>query len=66
MLAAEADHGGDAVVEQVIAGLKNGPLAHLPSGNLEANMAWLVLAVQPNSGAVVQRPARTLDALVAR
>jgi len=44
MLAAEADHRRHAVVEQVIADLKNGPLAHLPSGNFMANSAWLVLA----------------------
>ena len=33
-----------AIVEQVIADLKNGPLAHLPSGQFAANSAWLVLA----------------------
>ena len=44
MLAAEADHRRHAVIEQVIADLKNGPLAHLPSGNFMANSAWLVLA----------------------
>jgi hypothetical protein len=41
---AEADHRRHAIVEQVIADLKNGPLAHLPSGNFMANSAWLVLA----------------------
>jgi hypothetical protein len=44
MLAAEADHRKHAIVEQVIADLKNGPLAHLPSGNFMANSAWLVMA----------------------
>jgi DDE family transposase len=44
MLAAEADHRRHAVIEQVIADLKDGPLAHLPSGNFMANSAWLVLA----------------------
>lgn len=44
MLAAEAAHRGHAIVEQVIADLKNGPLAHLPSGNFWANSAWLVCA----------------------
>jgi hypothetical protein len=44
MLAAEADHRRHAIIEQVIADLKNGPLAHLPSGNFGANSAWLVLA----------------------
>jgi len=31
-------------VEKVIAELKNDPLAHLPSGPINANAAWLVLA----------------------
>jgi hypothetical protein len=44
MLAAESAHRGHAIVEQVIADLKNGPLAHLPSGNFAANSAWLVCA----------------------
>ena len=33
MLDAEADHRRHAIIEQVIADLKNGPLAHLPSGS---------------------------------
>lgn len=28
----------------MIADLKSGPLAHLPSGRLTANAAWLILA----------------------
>jgi hypothetical protein len=44
MLDAEATHRAHAVVEQVIADLKNGPLAHLPSGVFTANAAWLALA----------------------
>jgi hypothetical protein len=44
MLEAEASHRGHALVEQVIADLKAGPLAHLPSGSFAANSAWLVLA----------------------
>ena len=44
MLTAEADHRRHAIIEQVIADLKNGPLAHLPSGSFAANSAWLVLA----------------------
>jgi hypothetical protein len=43
-LAAEATHRDHAIVEQVIAELKNGPLAHLPSGRFAANAAWLVCA----------------------
>jgi hypothetical protein len=38
-LAAEKTHRGHAIIEQVIADLKNGPLAHLPSGNFWANSA---------------------------
>lgn len=44
MLEAEKAHRGHAIVEQVIADLKNGPLAHLPSGVFWANSAWLILA----------------------
>ena len=44
MLQAEADHRRHAIIEQVIADLKGGPLAHLPSGRFNANGAWLVLA----------------------
>jgi hypothetical protein len=44
MLAAEATHRDHAIIEQVIAELKNGPLAHLPSGRFAANAAWLVCA----------------------
>lgn len=41
---AETAHRQHAIIEQVIADLKNGPLAHLPSGRFSANAAWLVLA----------------------
>ncbi len=44
MLAAEASHRDHAIIEQVIADLKAGPLAHAPSGNFNANSAWTVLA----------------------
>jgi hypothetical protein len=44
ILTAERDHRRHAIIEQVIADLKNGPLAHLPSGHFAANSAWLVLA----------------------
>lgn len=43
LLQAESSHRGHAIVEQVIADLKAGPLAHLPSGRFAANSAWLVL-----------------------
>ena len=45
MLAAEADHRRHAIIEQVIADVKNGSMAHFPSGSFNANAAWLVLAV---------------------
>ena len=44
LIDAEADHRRHAIIEQVIADLKAGPLAHLPSGRFAANSAWLVLA----------------------
>ena len=43
-LEAEKAHRAHAIIEQVIADLKNGPLAHLPSGHFAANSAWLALA----------------------
>jgi Transposase DDE domain group 1 len=44
LLTAEAAHRRHAIIEQVIADLKNSALAHLPSGSFAANSAWLVLA----------------------
>ena len=44
MLQAEKAHRGHAIIEQVIADLKSGALAQLPSGSFAANGAWLVLA----------------------
>jgi hypothetical protein len=41
---AEACHRGHAIIEQVIADLKNSALAHLPSGKFTANAAWLACA----------------------
>src|SRR5215212_7280815 len=40
----EAEHRDHAVVEQVIAELKDQALAHFPSGHFHANGAWTVLA----------------------
>src|SRR3954453_3419903 len=40
----EAEHRDHAVVEQVIADLKDQALAHFPSGHFYANAAWTVLA----------------------
>ena len=44
MLEAEKAHRAHAIVEQVIADRKHGPLAHLPSGSFAANSAWAVCA----------------------
>lgn len=54
----EADqrHRDHAIIEQVIAELKNGPLAHLPSGNYAANAAWVAHA------AIAFNLARAVDA----
>jgi hypothetical protein len=40
----DADHRRHAVVELAIRDLKDGPLAHCPSGRFNANAAWCVLA----------------------
>ena len=44
-VAADERHRDHAIIEQVIAELKDGPLAHLPSGKYAANAAWLAYAV---------------------
>jgi hypothetical protein len=44
MLTAETDHRDHAIIEQLIADLIDGPLAHLPSGHFAANAAWLTCA----------------------
>ena len=44
ILDAEKAHRAHAIIEQVHADLKGGPLAHLPSGSFTANSAWLVCA----------------------
>ena len=41
---AEEQHRGHAVIEQLLADLSDGPLAHLPSGKFTANAAWLAIA----------------------
>jgi hypothetical protein len=40
----DREHRRRAVQELAIGDLKDGPLAHLPSGNFNANAAWLTLA----------------------
>ena len=44
LVTVEAEHREHAVVEQVIADLKDQALAHFPSGHFHANGAWTVLA----------------------
>ena len=44
-VAADQRHRDHAIIEQVIAELKAGPLAHLPSGRYTANAAWLAYTV---------------------
>jgi len=41
---AEKTHRAHAIVEQVVADIKGGALAHAPSGHFAANGVWLVLA----------------------
>jgi hypothetical protein len=43
LVQAEEQHRGHAIIEQVIADLSDGPLAHLPSGKFTANAAWLAV-----------------------
>ncbi|MET7565675.1 IS1380 family transposase [Streptomyces sp. NPDC005479] len=57
LLDAERDHRRHAVVEQVIADFKNGPIAHALSGHFQANAAWLALA------ALAHNLTRAADAL---
>lgn len=44
LIQADQRHRDHAIVEQVIAELKDGPLAHLPSGKYAANAAWVACA----------------------
>jgi hypothetical protein len=44
LVQAEGQHRGHAVIEQLLADLSDGPLAHLPSGKFTANAAWLAIA----------------------
>jgi Transposase DDE domain group 1 len=44
LVQAEEQHRGHAIIEQLLADLSDGPLAHLPSGRFNANAAWLAVA----------------------
>jgi Transposase DDE domain group 1 len=56
LVEADQRHRDHAIIEQVIAELKAGPLAHLPSGKYAANAAWIAHA------AIAFNIARALDA----
>jgi hypothetical protein len=45
LVEADQRHRDHALIEQTIAELKDGPLAHLPSGRYAANAAWVACAV---------------------
>ena len=45
MLQAEAHHRDHAIVEPVFSDLADGPLAHMPSGDFNANAAWVTLTL---------------------
>ena len=49
LVQAEEQHRGHAVVEQLLADLNDGPLAHLPSGKFSANAAWLAVAAMAHN-----------------
>ena len=55
----EAEHREHAVVEQVIADLKDQALAHFPSGHFHANAAWTVLGRARAQPAALDAAART-------
>jgi hypothetical protein len=44
LLTAEKQHRAHAIIEQVIADMKDSAAAHLPSGRFAANAAWFTLA----------------------
>lgn len=67
---ADKTHRGHAIIEQIHADLKAGPLAHLPSGVFAANSAWLVLAViafnlTRTAGVIADRTGRMAKATTA-
>ena len=48
-VAADQVHRQHAVIEQVNAELKAGPLAHMPSGRFQANAAWLAITAMAHN-----------------
>ena len=49
LIQAEGQHRGHAIVEQVLADVTSGPLAHMPSGIFAANAAWLAIAAMAHN-----------------
>ncbi len=49
LVQAEEQHRGHAIIEQLLADLNDGPLAHLPSGKFTANAAWLAIAAMAHN-----------------
>ncbi len=49
LIQAEEQHRDHAVVEQVLADVTSGPLAHMPSGVFAANAAWLSVAAMAHN-----------------
>jgi hypothetical protein len=49
LVQAETTHRHHAIIEPAIADLKASALAHLPSGNFQANNAWLTLAAMAHN-----------------
>ena len=51
-------HTGNAVIQQIIADLKDGPVAQFPSGSFAASTAWLVLAAMASTSPRRRCPGR--------
>src|SRR5699024_2491389 len=63
-VAAEKMHRGHAIIEQINAELKAGPLAHMPSGVFNANAAWLTIAAMAHN--LIRATATTIGGKLAR
>ena len=63
LLQAEEQYRGHAIIEQLLADLNDGPLAHLPTGKFNANAAWLDVAAIAHN---LLRAAGTLPAAATR
>lgn len=61
-----AVHRDHAIIEQVITELRDGPLAHQPSGSCPANAAWLAQAVIASTSSTSPRSPPTYALRTAR